>query len=133
MRPFALFPLMLVVVVVYNVTVTMAGANLDSTFIQAATASGAPFTLTKGQALLAFGLILLYGELFKATRTSQASIIDHALSMGVFVLALVEFLVVKSCGTGYFFLILLMCALDVVAGFTVTISGARRDYTPGHM
>jgi len=48
--------------------------------------------------------------------------------MAVFVAALLEFLLLKGFGTLTFFLITLMTFIDVIAGFTVTIQGARRDF-----
>ena len=63
--------------------------------------------------------------------TGMSSVIDHALSMAVFVIFLVEFLVVKGCGTSTFFILGLMSLVDVIAGFTVSIAGARRDFTYG--
>jgi hypothetical protein len=51
--------------------------------------------------------------------------------MVVFVLFLIEFLVVKDCGTSTFFILGLMSLLDVIAGFTVSIVAARRDFSFG--
>jgi len=75
--------------------------------------------------------VLLYFEILKATRYSSGAIIDHALSMVVFVIFLVEFIVVPGAGTATFMILTLMALLDVVAGFTVTISTARRDIAFG--
>ena len=76
--------------------------------------------------------MLLYLEIFKATRTGHASIIDHVLSLLVFVVALVEFVIAPRFGHQAFLAIVLMMLIDVIAGFTVTISGARRDFgAPG--
>jgi hypothetical protein len=84
--------------------------------------------VTVGELLIGIGLILLYGEILKATRISTAAVIDHVLSMAVFVLCLVLYILVPACGTGTFLLITLMTLIDVIAGFTVTISTARRDF-----
>jgi hypothetical protein len=81
--------------------------------------------------LLGFGLLLFFGEMIKATRYSRSTIIDHMLSMVVFVIFLIELLVVPAAGTPMFLLLTLMSLLDVVAGFTVTISTARRDIALG--
>jgi NADH:ubiquinone oxidoreductase subunit F (NADH-binding) len=77
------------------------------------------------------GVLFLYLEIFKSTNTGIGTVLDHALSMVVFVIFLVEFLVVDDCGTSTFFILGLMSLLDVVAGFTVSIAGARRDFTYG--
>ncbi len=55
------------------------------------------------------------------------AIINHSLSMILFVGCLVEFLLLKGFSTSVFFLITMMVLLDVLAGFIVTIVSARRD------
>ena len=52
-------------------------------------------------------------------------------SMIVFVLYLIWFLVVPTAATSLFFLITIIALIDVVAGFSVTIRAARRDYSVG--
>ena len=90
--------------------------------------SGALFVLRVHDLLVVLGVIALYIEILKSTKTSKWSVIDHALSMLVFVIFLVEFIVFKPFGTSTFFILTLMSMLDVIAGFTVTISSARRDF-----
>jgi len=68
-------------------------------------------------------------ETFKATRTSTISIVDHALSLLVFVVFLIEFLVVPRLGNTTFLIATVASLMDVVLGFTVTISTAKRDVT----
>lgn len=80
-----------------------------------------------------FGVIILYFEILKATRTSRGAIIDHIASMIVFVIFLIEFIVVAGAGTATFMTLTLMSLLDVIAGFTITISTARRDVAFGGM
>ncbi|OQW94224.1 MAG: hypothetical protein BWK79_07010 [Beggiatoa sp. IS2] len=89
--------------------------------------SGAAWSATMGDVLIILGVFCLYVELFKATRTTVASIVDHAISLAVFVIFLVEFIIIKGAGTSTFLILGLMSLLDVVAGFTITISTARRD------
>jgi hypothetical protein len=79
--------------------------------------------------LLALTLIMLFFETIKATRTSARSIVDHMLSTLVFVGALVEFLLVDRAATSTFALIVLICLIDVIGGYTVSIRTARRDYS----
>ena len=70
-------------------------------------------------------------EVLKSTRTGGDSVVDHALSMMVFVACLILFLVWPLAGTSLFFLIMLTTLVDVIAGFSVTIRSARRDYSVG--
>jgi hypothetical protein len=90
--------------------------------------SGVTWTLSLQEALVALGLVLLYLEIFKATRATAPSIVDHRLSMMLFIIALIEFLALRPFATTTFFLIMLMCLVDVIAGFTVGIQTARRDF-----
>ena len=57
--------------------------------------------------------------------------VNHGLSLVVFIVALIEFIVLPEFGTSTFFMITLFTLLDVVAGFTVTIATARRDFSVG--
>jgi hypothetical protein len=48
--------------------------------------------------------------------------------MIVFVACLILFLIWDRAATSTFFLLMLMAMTDVIAGFSVTINAARRDY-----
>lgn len=87
---------------------------------------------SKGDLVVLIGIITLYVEIFKATRTGQSSIIDHMASMILFIVALVEFLLAGNiAGTSSFLLLMMIMLVDVVGGFTITIRGARRDFGAG--
>ncbi|MGF1475192.1 MAG: hypothetical protein ACFB6S_06460 [Geminicoccaceae bacterium] len=123
----AAFPLLVLVIGAYNLAAFAGADAFDGSLMSIALLSGAVWEVSLGDLLIAVGLVLLYFEIFKATRTSTASIVDHVLSLVVFVVALLEFLVLPAFGTSAFFILLLMTLIDVIAGFTVTISTARRD------
>ena len=89
--------------------------------------SGANWSVGVGDLILFLGLILLFFELLKSTSSQKVAIINHALSLVLFVICLVEFLLIRGFATSTFFLILTMVMLDVLAGFIVTIIAARRD------
>ena len=57
----------------------------------------------------------------------MSTVIDHMFSLALFILCLLEFLFVSQVGTSTFFIIILIVLLDVVAGFTITISTSTRD------
>ena len=88
--------------------------------------------ITVSDLLIVLGLLFLYIETFKATRTSAASIVDHVLSLVVFMVFFVEFLIVPRLGNTTFLILMVGALMDVVMGFTVTISTARRDFTATH-
>ena len=132
MRGLAAVPLLGFVLALANLVAFMAN-GFDQVWFEFGLPSGAKLTLTAGWCLVLAGLVLLYVEIFKATRTGQASIVDHVLSLVVFVVALVEFVIAPRFGHQAFLAIIAMTLIDVIAGFTVTISSARRDFgVPPH-
>jgi hypothetical protein len=122
-------PLLALVVIAYNLIVFLTGFTMASTVISIALVSGTIWVLTLGDVLLVFGLLMLFLELVNATRTGSSTIVNHALSMMVLLVALVEFIVLPQFGTSVFFQLVLLNILDVIAGFTVTITSARRDFS----
>ena len=80
-----------------------------------------------GDLFLVVALCFLFLELLKSTNSGRSTIINHALSLLVFVVCLVEFLLFGAFATSEFFLLTLMALLDVLAGFIVTIATSRRD------
>ena len=123
----AAFPLLLIPFVLVNVLMFTVDGGLSAQVFSATLPSGASFTLTAGDFSVLVGLVFLYFEILKSTRTGNSSILDHVLSLTLFVVALLEFLLSKAAGNTPFLLIALMMFIDVIAGFTVSISVARRD------
>ncbi len=89
--------------------------------------SGVTWALTAGDLMLVAGLVCLFFEVIKSTNTGRNSVIEHMLSTAVFVIFLVEFLLIGAAASSVFFLLMIMAIVDVVAGFTVSITGAGRD------
>jgi hypothetical protein len=123
-------PLLAFVVIAYA-AFAAGGADFILTRFTVSMPSGAAWTISLGDMMLAFSLFVLFFEVLKSTRTGGNSVVDHALSMIVFVVCLILFLVWPPAGTSLFFLIMLTCLVDVIAGFSVTIRSARRDYSVG--
>ncbi|MEN0087785.1 MAG: hypothetical protein AAF737_05040 [Pseudomonadota bacterium] len=127
-------PLMLLALLAYNVIAlgNDAGTNVWQTEIMAIPMlSGVTWRMVLGDAMILFGLALLFVEIVKATAIGSASILDHALSTFVFIAFLVEFLLVPSAANTIFFTLTLISLIDVIAGFAVSIKGATRDVSFG--
>ena len=120
-------PLFLIIFIVYNAIVFLSPGLLNSTLLSIPLFSKVTWGFTTPDLLLAISLIVLYIEIFKATRPNSLSVLDHIFSLLVFIAFLIEFIAFPQGGNSTFFLITLMTFIDVVAGFTVTISTARRD------
>jgi len=123
-------PLLVIPLLAY-VAFAGAGADFSASRFPITLPSAGVWQLTLGDILLAAGLFLLFFEILKATRTGGNSVVDHALSMIVFVVCLILFLIWDLAATSTFFLLMLMAMIDVIAGFSVTINAARRDYSAG--
>jgi len=123
---FKAIPFLAIVVIAYNVVVMVSDSGLGSGLLSIPLPSGAIWTLTTGDLLILVGIGLLFFEIVKAGRTRRAGI-DHALSMVLFVVCLLEFLLVPACGTSVFLIITAFTLIDVIAGFTVSLSTAQRD------
>ena len=133
---FAAFPLLVLPVLLYNLVLLSMKGGLGSTEAAAQLAqplftihmtSGGAWPVSLGDLFLAAALIVMFIELLKSANSRNVAIINHSLSMILFVGCLVEFLLLKGFSTSVFFLITMMVLLDVLAGFIVTIVSARRD------
>lgn len=124
-----LIPLLGLLWLVYNAIVLVGASSVLERVVSSFTLpSGAVWTMRGGEVFVALGLVALYVEMLKATRTGTSSVIEHSLSVLVFVLFLVEFIIVPGAGTATFLLMTLMALLDVIAGFSISIFAARRDF-----
>ncbi|HHL42518.1 MAG TPA: hypothetical protein ENJ42_02775 [Hellea balneolensis] len=133
---FTVLPLLIIPIVIYNIiawggatfsTAEAVRARMDAEFMSIPMASGADWIITPGHGLVAFSLVMLFFELLKSTGIGRAAVMNHAFSMVLFIICLVEFLMFQAFATSVFFLIMLMALMDVMAGFMVTIASARRD------
>lgn len=133
---FAAFPLLALPVLFYNALVLTLPQGLKSPLAQdqmarelvrIPTASGGSWPVETGDVLVFAALLILFIELLKSTASRRIAIINHSLSMIMFIACLVEFLLLPAFATSTFFLITVMVLLDVLAGFIVTIASARRD------
>ena len=131
-------PLLIVPVVIYNLVILLGGSAPDAVLgptsvlgevlFRVPMTSGAVWAVSIGDLILFLSLILLFVELLKSTSSQKVAIVNHALSMLLFVVCLVEFLLLPGFAGSVFCLILTMVLLDVLAGFIVTIIASRRDF-----
>ena len=129
---FNIFPKMVIPVIIYAVVAFIGGREaMDSILFEVPMVSNVDWGLTTGDLLLVLGLVFLFIELVKSAGSGTATIVNHGLSMVVFVVCLALFLLVGQFATSTFFVLMFMTLTDVVAGFVVTIVAARRDLAVG--
>ena len=134
----AAVPLLALPVLFYNFTALMvleggfgalnASARFAEPVVTVPMASGALWVLSTGDVLVITALFVLFIELLKSTQSRGTAIVNHGLSMLLFIVCLMQFLLLEAFATSSFFLITLMVLLDVLAGFIVSIVSARRDF-----
>lgn len=148
---FGIFPLLVIPVILYNLLALGAGspettnaagqlvssnvaplaAMLAETAFSLPMISGVDWVLTKGDAIVLLAVTFLFLEILKSTSTGTATIINHGISLMLFIICLVQFLLMPNFATSTFFILMSMTLLDVLAGVIVTIVSARRDFGVG--
>ena len=133
------FPWLLVPVLIYDVVALFSDrvapdgspgirSALDAAALQVPMLSDVTMWVSWGELFVVFAVIFLAIEVIKATSTASTTIINHVLSMGLFVICLMQFLMFASFATGTFFILTCLVLLDALAGMVVTIISARRDF-----
>ena len=84
-----------------------------------------------GDAIVVFGLFILFLEIIKSTSTSANTITEHILSTFVFMFYIIAFLLAPMVANSTFLILGIMSMIDVIAGFTITAYGAKRDISIG--
>jgi hypothetical protein len=122
------FPLLVIPFAIYNMIAFLTpGISWTGTVATIHLMSGQDWTVTPEEILLAFSILLLGVEIVKAARMGVRGLTDHILSMILFVVMLVEFLLVARAGTSTFFLLMTIAFVDVLTGFIITARTAQRD------
>jgi len=114
------FPLLLIPLAIYNIVAwLMPDVPLTDPMFRLTLVSGAQWTITLSDILLAVGLLLLLLEIFKAARPGSKYLTDHLLSFVVFGAAAAEFVMLPKFGTSTFFLLSLMAMVDFFGGIAL--------------
>jgi hypothetical protein len=122
-----IFPLIALVVIAYNVMALAFGTDFNAPHGTWTLPSGQALSISYGAILIIIGLVMSAIEVMKSTRSGAMGVIDHALSMALFVICLIEFLLLPAMGTQTFLILTIMTLVDIVAGFAVSMASARRD------
>jgi hypothetical protein len=121
-------PLLIFSFTIYNIVAfLLTGFSWSTEVTRFGLASGGMIVVTAGELIVGGSILVLLIEMVKAARLSRRSIVDHILSMVLFVAMLIEFLLVPQAGTATFLLLLVISFVDVTGGFAVSIRAAQRD------
>jgi hypothetical protein len=123
------FPMLIVPFAIYNMIAYLMNMDFHETVFSVPLISGHRMQVSTGDVLVLLGVILLYVEILKSTRFSSKAIVDHVLSIILFIAMMVEFIVAEKAATSTFLILTALSFVDVVGGFTITIRTAQRDVT----
>ena len=122
-------PFMAIAVIAYFVLYSLSGISLDAKMIGFLLPSGDPFDLRMGELLIGLTAVLLFVEMVNSTNANTSALLNHGLSMLLFLVCAGLFLFMPRFGTGIFFVITVLIFIDVIAGYSISILRARRDLT----
>jgi hypothetical protein len=116
------FPLLLIPFAIYNIIVfLMHGVVFSAPVITLRLISGADWTISIGDILVALGIVLMLFEFARSSRPGAKYIMDHLLSLLVFASSAAEFVWLAPFGTSAFFLLVVLAGLDFFSGLTWAI------------
>lgn len=122
------FPLLLIPFAIYNIVAfLMPGVVFTDRLFSVAMLSKTELVVSIGDVLAIFSILILYIEIVKATRIGSRSIVDHLLSLLLFIAVLGEFMIVTRAATSTFLILVTLSFVDVIGGFSITIRTSQRD------
>ncbi len=121
------FPLLIIPFALYNMIAFLLNMQFHDDVFTIPMLSGERMAVSTGDVLVLLGVLLLYVEIVKATRFSNKAIMDHVLSLVLFMVMAIEFITVRKAATSTFMIITALSFVDVIGGFSITIRTAQRD------
>jgi hypothetical protein len=122
------FPLLLIPFAIYNMIAFLTpGVSWTAPVYagQIPLQSGVPWMANIGEAFLVFTLLMLMFEFIKSARTGK-SFVEHFLSLCLAGGAAAEFWMVREAGNSTFLLFVVICFVDLFAGFAQSLRRARK-------
>jgi hypothetical protein len=132
------FPLLLIPIAIVNIIAfLMPGVSLGAPLYAVPLPSNVSWTITFSDALLAFGMLMLFFEVAKTARPGGKYLTDHLLSILLFGAAAAEFVLLPQFGNSTFFLLTVLTFIDVISSIAIRMrqrgfveASPRRSRTP---
>ena len=114
------FPLLLIPIAIYNIIAfLMPGVSFADRLFKTKLVSGAEWTVSFGDCLVALGVLMLLLEVIKGARPGVKYLTDHLLSLIVFGAAAAEFLMWSKFASSTYFLLTLLAMTDFLSGIAL--------------
>ncbi|HEY1361343.1 MAG TPA: hypothetical protein VGF60_03800 [Xanthobacteraceae bacterium] len=118
------FPLLLIPFALYNMIVFLLNAPLTDAALLIPLAADRQLPVTTGDLLVGLGMLLLYVEVLKAARLASKSIMDHALSLVLFLAMAAELALVPHAASSVLLLLTVLSFVDLITG--ISLSGRKQ-------
>jgi len=116
------FPLLLIPIAIYNIIAfLMPDVSFGAPLVSQALVSGAQWTVTLGDMLVALGVLMLLLEVIKGARPGAKYLTDYLLSLIVFGAAAAEFLMWPKFASSTYFLLTLLAMTDFLTGMALRV------------
>lgn len=130
---FDVFPLLVLPMIYFNLAVfigfgadpVQVNAWLAGSAFQLTMFTGAVWSMTQGDLIVAAAMGLLFIEILKSVGSPMLSMVNHGIAVMTLLVYVVEFISVPGFTHTVFFLLALMQLIDVIAGYTITIVATR--------
>ena len=123
------FPLLLIPVAIYTIVAFLFNTGFNDVLFSVQLLSRATFPVPVHDVIVTLAILLLFVEIMKSTRVGIKSVVDHILSLLLFIAMIGEFMAVQKAATSTFFTLVMLAFVDVISGYTVGIRSAQRDIT----
>ncbi|HZL61726.1 MAG TPA: hypothetical protein VFC32_05450 [Pseudolabrys sp.] len=121
-------PLLVIPFAIYNIIAfLMPGVSWSAPLTHLQLMSGADWTMSVGDILVTFTVLILIVEVIKFARIGTRSFVDHALALLLLFGMAAEFVWVSQAATATFFLMLVIAFVEAAGGIGVSLrTRARR-------
>ena len=121
-------PLLVIPFAIYNIIAfLMPGVSWSAPLTHLQLKSGADWTMSVGDILVTFTVLILIVEVIKFARIGTRSFVDHALALLLLFGMAAEFVWVTQAATATFFLMLVIAFVEAAGGIGVSLrTRARR-------
>jgi hypothetical protein len=113
------FPLLLIPFALFNMVAFLLGMSFGDTVFNIPLLEGRQLAVTTGDLLVALGMLLLYLEVLKAARPGTKAVMDHVLSLILFIAMASELVLVPPAATSTLLLLAVLAFVDVIAGLSL--------------
>jgi hypothetical protein len=131
------FPLLSIPVLIYNVIALGGGvfsrsstdvfSGFSRSLLGVPMASGAVWAITAGDVVLMLALVLLFAELVKTANQGRDMALNRTLSLALFIVCLLEFILLPAFASTLFFVLTIMTLFDVIAGYMLNATSVYAD------